>query len=146
MDRTRLPAKGRCQGSAWSTLDVRQANSALGVLTICAKFGSTVLIVKPSIIKCFKVGIVAFTHRAIERSVESCTRCADAEQLLDGCCSRLNSGWSLLSEISVVVRRLTNQGTISGQESNEEDCRASRIHQGRCKGVARSLKDEDAGR
>jgi len=104
MDRTRLPAKGRCQGSAWSTLDVRQANSALGVLTICAKFGSTVLIVKPSIIKCFKVGIVAFTHRAIERSVESCTRCADAEQLLDGCCSRLNSGWSLLSEISVVVR------------------------------------------
>jgi ferredoxin len=52
-----------------SALDVRQANSALGVLTICARFGSTVLIVKPSIKKCFKVGVVAFTHRAIERSV-----------------------------------------------------------------------------
>jgi hypothetical protein len=78
-----------------STLDVRQANSALGVLTICARFGSTVLIVKRSIKKCFKVGVVAFPHRAIERSVESCTRCADAEQLLDGCCSRLNKRMEL---------------------------------------------------
>jgi hypothetical protein len=96
MDRTGLPAKGRCQGSALSTLDVRQANSALGVLTICARFGSTVLIVKPSIKKnVFRSASWPSRTRAIERSVESCTRCAEAEQLLDGFCSRLNKRMEL---------------------------------------------------
>jgi hypothetical protein len=64
--------KGRCQGSAFSKLDVRQANSEFGVLTIRVRFGSTGLIVKLSMKKCFDVGVVAFTRRAIERSVESC--------------------------------------------------------------------------
>jgi hypothetical protein len=55
-------AKGRCQGSALSTLDVRQANSALGALTICARFGSTVLIVKPSIKKIFRSASCLHAH------------------------------------------------------------------------------------